>query len=59
MGEIAFTFDGRPITARAGQSLAAALIEAGERTFRETPKGAARSVFCGMGVCQEDRKSVV
>lgn len=48
-----FTFEGRPFSARAGQSLAAALIEAGERGFRETAKGGERSVFCGMGVCQD------
>lgn len=53
MTEIAFTFDGRPVTARAGQSLAAALTEAGVRAFRETAGGARRGAFCGMGVCQD------
>ena len=48
-----FTFDGRPVTARTGQTLAAALTEAGLRSFRETAKGGTRGIFCGMGVCQD------
>jgi thioredoxin reductase len=48
-----FSFDGRPIPHRPGHSLAAALMEAGVRTFRKTAKGAERGIFCGMGVCQD------
>lgn len=48
-----FTFEGRPIAFGKGQSLAAALTAAGERAFRETPTGGHRSIFCGMGVCQD------
>ncbi|WP_198431714.1 FAD-dependent oxidoreductase [Pseudorhodobacter sp. MZDSW-24AT] len=48
-----FTFDGHSVPLRAGQSLAAALTDAGLRRFRQTAKGAARGVFCGMGVCQD------
>lgn len=48
-----FTFDGRPVAVRAGQSLAAALTEAGIRAFRDTAKGGHRGIFCGMGVCQD------
>jgi thioredoxin reductase len=48
-----FSFAGRPIAARTGQSLAAALAAAGEHGLRETRSGAWRGVFCGMGVCQE------
>ena len=50
-----FTFEGRPITAYAGESLAAALIAAGVATFRTTHTGAGRGPFCGMGVCGECR----
>ena len=53
MTEIAFTFDGRTVAARPGQSLAAALTDAGVRAFRNTVGGAERGVFCGMGVCQD------
>ncbi|MDO9636940.1 MAG: FAD-dependent oxidoreductase [Pseudotabrizicola sp.] len=48
-----FTFDGQSIPLRPGQSLAAALTEAGLRSFRQTAKGASRGIFCGMGVCQD------
>lgn len=50
---ITFKFDGRTITARDGQSVAAALGAAGVTAFRATAKGSRRGVFCGMGVCQD------
>ncbi|MFT4767326.1 MAG: NADPH-dependent 2,4-dienoyl-CoA reductase/sulfur reductase-like enzyme [Glaciecola sp.] len=50
---LTFSFDGEPLIARRGQSLAAALSDAGERIFRYTDKGSARGIFCGMGVCQD------
>lgn len=52
-GSISFTFEGRELTGRRGESLAAALIAAGVRSFRATRTGAERSIFCGMGVCQD------
>lgn len=48
-----FQFNGETVAMRPGQSLAAALTEAGHRQFRETAKGATRGIFCGMGVCQD------
>jgi len=48
-----FTFEGEPVTAAPGASLAAALTQAGIRGFRETDSGGARGIFCGMGVCQD------
>ena len=48
-----FQFGDRRIEFQAGQTLAAALTEAGERRFRETAKGGERGIFCGMGVCQD------
>jgi len=49
---VSFSFEGREITAVAGQSIAAALIAAGIHSWRTTrvdrrPRG----VFCGIGVC--------
>lgn len=44
------TFEGRPLLARRGESVAAALTAAGIRSLRET-QGELRGVFCGMGVC--------
>lgn len=48
-----FHFEGQDITAQEGQSLAAALTQAGHRAFRETAKDAQRGIFCGMGICQD------
>jgi predicted molibdopterin-dependent oxidoreductase YjgC len=44
--------DGRDVEARAGESVAAALLAGGYTTCRTTPvSGAARAPFCMMGVC--------
>jgi predicted molibdopterin-dependent oxidoreductase YjgC len=43
--------DGRPIEAYPGESLATALLAAGQSTFRRTPSGAPRGPVCNMGVC--------
>lgn len=43
--------DGRPVAARPGMTVAAALLAAGRRTWRRTAQGAPRGLFCGMGVC--------
>lgn len=49
---VEFTLDGRPLSAVAGQSVAAALIDAGVRSWRTTRlRGRPRGVFCGIGVC--------
>ena len=47
--------DGTPLTARAGQSLAAVLLQAGREALRASPAGAPRGLYCGIGVCQECR----
>jgi predicted molibdopterin-dependent oxidoreductase YjgC len=47
-----FTFDGAEIAAQPGQSIAAALIAAGHRSWRSTRVGGEpRGAFCGIGVC--------
>ena len=46
------TFDGRPIRVAAGQTIGAALIAAGIRSWRRTRvAGRPRGLFCGIGVC--------
>ena len=51
-GEIRFSFDGREIVARLGDSVAVALLAAGEVSLRETPiSGAPRAPYCMMGIC--------
>ncbi|QNP69199.1 (2Fe-2S)-binding protein [Streptomyces roseirectus] len=48
------TFDGRPIEALPGQTVAAALWTAGEMSWRTTRgSGTSRGVFCGIGVCHD------
>jgi D-hydroxyproline dehydrogenase subunit gamma len=51
---IEFRFDGRPVQAYEGETVAMALWAAGTRALRRSPKqGAPRGVFCAMGACQE------
>jgi D-hydroxyproline dehydrogenase subunit gamma len=46
--------DGGLVTTQAGRVLAAALLEAGIRRLRCSPRAVlARGAFCMMGVCQE------
>jgi len=53
MKRVEITFEGRPLQARLGETVASSLIAAGERHFRTSPRGEPRGLFCGMGVCQE------
>lgn len=39
--------------AQSDQTIAAALLAAGIKTFRQTQGQKARGIFCGMGVCFE------
>ena len=50
--EISFFFNGEKFTGNQGQSIAAALIAAGQRELRRTRFGEEpRSIFCGIGIC--------
>jgi predicted molibdopterin-dependent oxidoreductase YjgC len=49
---VSFSFAGKEIDAAPGQSVGAALIAAGYRSWRTTRHGGApRGVFCGIGIC--------
>jgi predicted molibdopterin-dependent oxidoreductase YjgC len=49
---VRFTLDGRTLEARAGDTVAAALLAAGISMCRTTPiSGAPRGPYCMMGVC--------
>ena len=51
---ITILFDGVPVPAYLGDTVAAALLAAGHRTLRTTPiAGEPRGIFCGMGVCHD------
>jgi hypothetical protein len=51
---LSFSFDGRPLTGRAGDTVAASLLANGIAACRETPiSGAPRAPYCLMGICFE------
>ncbi|AUW59783.1 hypothetical protein C1T17_18580 [Sphingobium sp. SCG-1] len=51
---VGFTFAGRPMEARTGESVAAALLAAGVTRFRTSAvTGEPRAPYCMMGVCFE------
>jgi len=51
---IKITADGNVIDAHEGDTIAAALLSAGIRSFRLSPKRKEpRSLYCGMGICFE------
>jgi len=51
-GEITFFFNGEKYTGKEGQTVAAALIDNGQRELRRTRFGEEpRSIFCGIGIC--------
>jgi predicted molibdopterin-dependent oxidoreductase YjgC len=53
------TVDGESLVAFEGETVAAALIAAGRRILRYSPKrNAPRSLYCGIGICQECRMVV-
>ena len=49
---VTLQLDGAPLPARRGQTVAAAMLAAGERVLRRTRNaGKPRGLFCAMGVC--------
>jgi predicted molibdopterin-dependent oxidoreductase YjgC len=51
---VTIRLDGEAMTAYEGETVAAALLAAGRRTFRTTARGETpRSYYCGMGVCHD------
>lgn len=51
---LVFTWNGEPIQAYDGETIATALLASGRRICRESPRlGSPRGVFCGMGACFE------
>jgi hypothetical protein len=51
-GAVTILFEGAPVRARAGESVASALLAAGILDFRTTAvSGAPRGPFCMMGAC--------
>lgn len=48
---VTIQFDGLPVAARDGDSVAAALLVGGHAVTRTTPGGEPRGPYCMMGVC--------
>ena len=48
---VRFTFDGTPLSAPRGATIAAALLANGVTSWRLTRTGRPRGVFCGIGAC--------
>ncbi len=56
---VEFQFEGETVTARTGETLAAALLAAGYATLRETAgDGEARGPYCMIGNCFECRVEI-
>jgi predicted molibdopterin-dependent oxidoreductase YjgC len=54
MSEVSFTFDGEPMRAQDGQTIAAALMADGIVWWRTTRFGErSRGVLCGIGACYD------
>jgi predicted molibdopterin-dependent oxidoreductase YjgC len=57
--QLRITVDGESITAFEGETVAAALMAAGHRILRYSAKrNEPRSLYCGIGVCQECRMMI-
>lgn len=54
-GAFEFLFDEEPVSARKGQSVAAALMQAGQYCLRIDEFGVPKGAFCGIGFCWECR----
>lgn len=51
---VSFRFNGQPVAAYEGESVACALAASGIRALRSSPRsGTPRGMFCLMGSCQE------
>lgn len=49
---VTITVDGQPLEARAGETVATALLANGRRALRQTRRrGKPRGLFCAMGIC--------
>lgn len=55
---IRISVNGTPVEVPAGTSVAAAVMIAGESTFRRSVSGEPRGPVCGMGICFECRVTI-
>ena len=55
---IAVTINGRSVTVEQGTTVAAAVFNESQPSFRESPRGEIRAPLCGMGICFECRVTI-
>lgn len=56
---VSFTFNGKELTGRQGEPIAAALLASGIRTLRRHEEsGSPRGLYCAIGHCMECRLNV-
>ncbi len=55
---ITIRINGKPIAVAPTITVAAALANHGEKSWRQSPTGEARAPFCGMGICFECRVKI-
>jgi sarcosine oxidase subunit alpha len=55
---IHLSINGQPLTVAHGTVVAAAIAQAGVRTFRRSVSGQPRGPLCGMGTCLECRVTI-
>lgn len=56
--EISILLNGKLLRVPSRTSVAAAILQAGEWSFRKSVSGEARAPICGMGICFECRATV-
>jgi len=57
-GSVHVVINGQRVDVSAGITVAAALLNTGESSFRSSVSGEARGPVCGMGVCYECRVTI-
>ncbi len=55
---ITLDINGNRISVQAGSTVAAAVLQSGQTTFRRSITGESRAALCGMGICFECRVTV-
>lgn len=55
---VAFSFDGRALSGRAGEPVGVALLAAGIRALRRSRGGEPRGIHCAIGQCMECRVEI-
>jgi aerobic-type carbon monoxide dehydrogenase small subunit (CoxS/CutS family) len=58
MPDVALLVNGERISVKAGTTVAAALLIAGNAAFRQSVSGEPRGPICGMGICFECRVTI-